>query len=73
VTVTGFATPAAFRDLWKSAYEPTIAAYRNIGDDPERVAALDHDLAALVARYDRGTGSTVMDWEYLLLTARTRS
>jgi len=73
VTVKSFATPAAFRDFWKSAYGPTIAAYRNIGDDPERVAALDNDLAALVTRYDRGTGSTVMDWEYLLLTARTRS
>ncbi len=45
-------------------------AYRNIADDPERVAALDHDLAALAARYDRGTGAIVMDWEYLLLTAR---
>ena len=47
-------------------------AYRNIADDPERVAALDRDLAALAARYDRGTDATVMDWEYLLLTARTR-
>ena len=32
---------------------------------------LDADLTALATRYDRGTGSTtVMDWEYLLLTAR---
>jgi ubiquinone/menaquinone biosynthesis C-methylase UbiE len=27
-------------------------------------------LAALAARYDHGAGTTVMDWEYLLLTAR---
>ena len=70
VTVGGFATPEAFRDFWKSVYGPTIVAYRNIADDPERTAALDHDLAALAARYDRGDGSVVMDWEYLLFTAR---
>ena len=28
------------------------------------------DLAALATRYDRGISSMVMDWEYLLLTAR---
>jgi len=70
VTVGGWPTPEAWRDFWKSVYGPTIVAYRNIADDPDRVAALDRDLAALAARYDRGTGSTVLDWEYLLLTAR---
>jgi ubiquinone/menaquinone biosynthesis C-methylase UbiE len=73
VTVSGFATPEEFRDFWKSVYGPTIAVYRAIADDSERVAALDRDLAELVARHDHGTGSVVMDWEYLLLTARTRS
>ena len=70
VTVGGFATPEAWRDFWKSVYGPTIVAYRNVAEDPERVAALDRDLAALAARYDIGTGATVMEWEYLLLTAR---
>jgi SAM-dependent methyltransferase len=70
VTVGGFATPEAFRDFWKSVYGPTIVAYRTIADDPERTAALDHDLAALAARYDHGDGAIVMEWEYLLLTAR---
>jgi SAM-dependent methyltransferase len=70
VTVGGFTTPEAFRDFWKSVYGPTIAAYRGIADDPERTAALDRELAALTARYDRGSGSIVMEWEYLLLTAR---
>jgi hypothetical protein len=70
VTVAGFPTPEAWRDFWKSVYGPTIVAYRNVADEPERVSALDRDLAALAARYDRGSGSTVMDWEYLLLTAR---
>jgi ubiquinone/menaquinone biosynthesis C-methylase UbiE len=70
VTVGGFGTPEEFRDFWKSVYGPTIVAYRNIADDLDRVAALDHDLAALAARYDRGTETVVLDWEYLLLTAR---
>jgi ubiquinone/menaquinone biosynthesis C-methylase UbiE len=70
VSVTDFRTPEKWRDFWKSAYGPTIVAYRTIAGDPERVAALDRDLAALAARYDRGTGGMVLDWEYLLLTAR---
>jgi hypothetical protein len=35
-----------------------------------RSAALDHDLADLARRYDSGAGQTVMNWDYLLLTAR---
>ncbi len=72
LTTDGFPTPEAWRDYWKTVYGPTIAVYRHIGGDPEEVAALDRDLAGLAARYDGGTGSTVMDWEYLLLTARKR-
>jgi SAM-dependent methyltransferase len=72
VTVDHFADPEEFRDYFKSRYGPTIAAYRGIADDPDRVAALDRDLADLARRHDRGTGSTVMDWEYLLFTARVR-
>ncbi|SNS51205.1 Methyltransferase domain-containing protein [Geodermatophilus saharensis] len=70
VTVGGWESPEAWRDSWKAVYGPTIAIYRGIADDPERTAALDRDLAALARRYDRGTGSTVLEWEYLLLTAR---
>ena len=65
-----FATPEEFRDLFKTCYGPTVSAYRGIAEDPERVAALDRALADLARRHDRGTTSTVMDWEYLLLTAR---
>ncbi len=68
-----FATPEAWREYWKTVYGPTIAVYRGIADDPEKVAALDRDLDAVAAKFDRGTGSTVMDWEYLVLTARRRS
>ncbi|MEV1133007.1 class I SAM-dependent methyltransferase [Rhodococcus coprophilus] len=66
--VDRFATGEAFRDFFKANYGPTIAVYRAIADDPEKVAALDDDLADLARRYDLGGGA--MDWEYLLLTAR---
>ena len=59
-----------FRDYFKAYYGPTISAYRNIADDPQRVAALDADIAALFERFKAGSGS--MKWEYLLVTARKR-
>jgi SAM-dependent methyltransferase len=70
-TVDHFASPEAFRDYFKSRYGPTVATYRGIAGDPERVAALDRDLAELAQRHDQSTETTVMDWEYLLFTART--
>lgn len=72
VTVDGFETPEAFRDYFKAHYGPTIAAYRGLAEHPERIRALDQELSALARRHDRGAGRTVMDWEYLLVTARRR-
>jgi len=72
VRVDRFGTPEDFRDYFKANYGPTIVAYRGIAGDPGRVAALDRDLTELARRHDHGTGTTVMDWEYLLLTARRR-
>jgi SAM-dependent methyltransferase len=72
LTTDLFPTPEAWLEYWKSVYGPTIAVYRHIADDLDKVAALDRDLTALAARYDRGTGATVMNWEYLILTARKR-
>ncbi|MFL6045346.1 MAG: class I SAM-dependent methyltransferase [Propionibacteriaceae bacterium] len=65
-----FATPETFRDYFKINYGPTISAYNFIADDRDRVAALDHDLAELGRRFDVGTDSTVLDWEYLIFMAR---
>jgi hypothetical protein len=70
--VTRYGVPEDFREHFKTNYGPTIAAYRNIADDPERVASLDQALADLARRYDRGDGKTVLDWEYLLVAARKR-
>lgn len=73
VRVDRFARPEGFRDYFKTNYGPTVAIYRGIAAEPDRVAALDRDLSELARRYDHGTEATVMDWEYLLLTARKRS
>jgi SAM-dependent methyltransferase len=68
LTVDHFADGAEFRDYFKSVYGPTIAVYRNIEGDPDRVAALDAD----IAQVGDGvlSGASTMEWEYLLLTAR---
>ena len=66
--VERFADGAAFRDYFKAYYGPTIAAYRGIAGEPDKVAELDAALAALGDRQLAGTGR--MGWEYLLVTAR---
>lgn len=72
VRVDRFTTPEEFRDFFKTNYGPTIAAYRGLADQPDRAAALDQDLVKLARRHGLGDGSPVMDWEYLLFTARKR-
>jgi len=66
--VDRFEDGAEFRDFMKQHYGPTIAVYKFIADDAEKVAALDADIAALGDRFLDADG--VMDWEYLLVTAR---
>jgi SAM-dependent methyltransferase len=82
VRVSRFGRPEDFRDYFKANYGPTIAVYRALADDPGRAAALDAELADLARRHDLGAGgtdrtgsngNTVMEWEYLLLTASKRA
>ncbi|MEU9865547.1 class I SAM-dependent methyltransferase [Streptomyces sp. NPDC047971] len=65
--VDRFTRPEEFRDFFKACYGPTIATYRFIAEDPDRVAALDEALAELASRH---LADGAMDWEYLLVTAR---
>jgi SAM-dependent methyltransferase len=68
LTVDHFADGAEFRDYFKAVYGPTIAVYRNIEGDAERIAELD---AAIAQVGDSVlSSSSSMEWEYLLLTAR---
>jgi SAM-dependent methyltransferase len=74
LAVGRFADGSAFRDFFKANYAPAIAAYRGIEGEPDRVAALDARLAELGDRYLGGSSSSspVMEWEYLVVTARRR-
>lgn len=65
--VDRFADGAEFRDFMKANYGPTIAVYRFLAEDAEKVAALDADMAALG---DRFLDDGVMPWEYLIVTAK---
>lgn len=67
-----FDKPAQFREFFKTSYGPTVAAYGNIADDSDRVAALDHDLDDLAERHLQMGGGSEMAWEYLLVVARKR-
>jgi ubiquinone/menaquinone biosynthesis C-methylase UbiE len=68
--VDRFADGVSFRDFFKAHYGPTISAYRGIAGEPHQVAALDAELAELGDRYL--AGSSMMEWEYLLVTALKR-
>jgi SAM-dependent methyltransferase len=66
VRIDHFAKPEEFRDYFKANYGPTIAVFGRIAGEPEKVEALDRELAELAGRY---LVDGVMEWEYLLLTA----
>lgn len=68
VPVDRFADASTFLDYFKEGYGPTIAVYKAIADEPDKVRALDEALVDLATRHDLGGGA--MEWEYLLLTAR---
>ncbi|MFJ3582970.1 class I SAM-dependent methyltransferase [Streptomyces sp. NPDC090127] len=65
--VDRFARPEEFREFFKTCYGPTIATYRFIAEDPERVSALDTALDELASHH---LTDGAMEWEYLLVTAR---
>ncbi|MBF6275578.1 MULTISPECIES: class I SAM-dependent methyltransferase [Nocardia] len=67
-TVECFADGDRFRDFFKANYGPTVAVYRSLAGDLDRIAELDRALADLAARHDLGGGR--MRWEYLLVTGR---
>ena len=56
--VDRFASAAEFREFFATFYGPTIAAYRNIADDPTRIAALDKALIELADEF----GAAAATW-----------
>ena len=71
--VDRFGSGEEFRDFFKATYGPTISAYKFNADSPDKVAALDRELADLGDRQlQQGADSGTMAWEYLLFTCRVR-
>ena len=72
--VDQFTDATDWRDYFKTNYGPMVAVYRHVGDDTDRVAALDAALVELANTHDHGDSTTglTMEWEYLLLTARLK-
>lgn len=67
--VDRFDSAQAVHDYFKNHYGPTINAYRQIGNNHVLAATLDAQLIELARRHLSGG---VMEWEYLMLTARKR-
>ena len=66
--VDRFTGPSDFRDYFRDNYGPTLAAYRGLAEQPDRLAELDAALDALAADADEGGGR--MRWQYSLVTGR---
>src|SRR5262249_12094924 len=71
--VQKFTTPGALRDSFKPRSGRATPPYPATPGAPDRASTPAAAPAGLARRYDHGTTTTVMDWEYLLLTARKRS
>lgn len=62
---------AGWRDRGRLHLTPEM--FDAVRTKPRGGAPLDRELAALAVRHNHGTGTTVMDWEYLLFTAHKRT
>ena len=60
--------PAEFPEYFKTRYGPTIVAYRNVADDPERTAELDAAFTGVAEQFFTPGDGLVM--EYLLVVAK---
>ena len=69
LAVDRFDSAHAVHNYFKNHYGPTINAYRTIGNNPVLAATLDAQLVELTEKHLR---DGVMEWEYLLVTARKR-
>jgi SAM-dependent methyltransferase len=72
--VEHFTAPEEFCAYYKATFGPTMKAYANVADDPDRSAALDRDFLDFARRhacYDR-PDHLYYDFEYLLSVGSVR-
>lgn len=72
LAVKSFHQPADFVRYFKSHYGPVISVYKSLGEDQDKVKALDQALTELADSFGDAHGDVPfqMEWEYLLFTAR---
>lgn len=72
LAVKSFHQPADFVRYFKSHYGPMISVYKSLGEDQDKVKALDQALTELADSFGDAHGDVPfqMEWEYLLFTAR---
>lgn len=72
LAVRSFPGPEDFVRYFKSHYGPTIAVYKHLAGDADRIKSLDKALTDLAEAFGDAHGDAPfqMEWEYLLLTAK---
>jgi ubiquinone/menaquinone biosynthesis C-methylase UbiE len=72
LAVRSFHQPGDFVRYFKSHYGPIISVYKSLGEDQDRVKALDQALTELADSFGDAHGDAPfqMEWEYLLFTAK---
>ena len=72
LAVRSFPGPEEFVRYFKSHYGPTIAVYKHLAGDRDKIKALDQALTDLAEAFGDSHGDVPfqMEWEYLLFTAR---
>jgi len=72
LAVRSFHQPADFVRYFKSHYGPIISVYKFLGEDQDKVKALDKALTDLADSFGDAHGDAPfqMEWEYLLFTAK---
>ena len=66
--------PRAYREFFKETFGPIAATYSSLAGQPDRLAALDHDLLEFATGANQGAadGPAEYHYEYLLVVARKR-
>jgi hypothetical protein len=69
-----FRAPVEFRDFFKANHPMAVALYRELADQPARLAALDRELLDVATRAWRHSseGPDGYDTEFLVIVARKR-
>jgi 2-polyprenyl-6-hydroxyphenyl methylase/3-demethylubiquinone-9 3-methyltransferase len=73
--VDRFGSPEEFREYYKGRFGPTMTAYAQVADDPDRMAALDREFLDYARRtnHPHKDGSTHYGFDYMVVTGHKRS